>query len=55
MANISNCPSVVTDVLKGTKRRSRVRKVAWGEGTAFKMEARMQRHQDATNLKCLGT
>lgn len=29
MANIRNCPSVVTDVLTGTKRGSRVRKMAW--------------------------
>ena len=54
MANISNCPSVVTDMLKGTKRRPRVRNVAWGEGTAFKLEARMQRHLDVNKVEMLG-
>lgn len=29
--------------------------MAWGESTAFKVVARMQRHQDVTNWKCLGT
>lgn len=55
MANIRHCPSVVKDVIKGTKRGSRATKTAQGEDTAFKTEARMQRHQDATNLKCLVT